>query len=97
MKDAVDDHLFLVRLEIEAPVVRAKAVEDLPVAFDFSKAFVIEVLKIFLGYFEFIEELELFECAELGDFGSGDFIKNDLKHGLRLPQGVERGKGDFGE
>lgn len=42
------------------------------------------MLEIFLGYFEFIEEFKLFESAELRDFSSGDFVEDDLKHGVTL-------------
>ena len=84
VKDTVDDDLFLGGFEVEAPVIRAKAVEFFSVTFDLSEAFIIEVLEIFFGDLEFIEEFKLFESAELRDFGSGDFVEDDLEHGVRL-------------
>jgi len=81
VKDAVDDDLFGAGFEIEAPVGRAEAVKGDAIALHLSEALVIEIIHVLLGDLELIEEFKLFEGPELGNFGSGDFVEDDLEHG----------------
>jgi hypothetical protein len=78
VKDAVDDDLLVDGLEIEAPFLSAKSVKGFAIPLDLSKALVLKMLQVISRHLEFIEELELFEGVELGDFSRTDFVEDDL-------------------
>lgn len=89
---AVDDDRAVLHLEIEAMVLRAKAIELLAVALQLSKTFAIEGFEVLFGNLELIEQFELLQGPELGDFGSADFVEDDLEHGREFKCEVTSGK-----
>ena len=80
VKDAVDHHVVLEDLEVKAPVLGTKPVENPAITRDPAEAFVLEVREIVFGNLELIEERELLERIELGYLGCADFVEDDLKH-----------------
>lgn len=95
VKDAVDDDLVGNGFEIEAPVGGAEAVKSDAIALHLSEAIIIEVIHVFLGDLKLVEKFKLFEGAELGYFGSGDFVEDDLEHVGDCSGGWAMGKGGF--
>lgn len=72
-------HDLVVRhFKIKTPFLRAKAIERFPVSPDFSKALVVQMLQIIPGHFEPIQEFQLLQRVELGDFRRTDFVKDNL-------------------
>lgn len=76
----MDDDVVTLDFEVDAVLACAEAVEKGAVALYFTKVGAVDVLKGFFGDFEGIEEVELFEGAEFGDFVGTDFIEDDLEH-----------------
>ena len=71
-------HLLFRHFKVKAPLLGSKAVERLPVALDFSKAFIVEILQILLRDLEFIQQFKLLQRIQLGNFSRADFIEDDL-------------------
>lgn len=81
----MDDDFAVDDFEVEAVFAGAEAVEGFVVAGEFAEAVVlffgvVDVGEVVWGDFEFVEDLELFEGGEVGDFGGGDFVEDDLEH-----------------
>ena len=65
VQEAVNHDVSSFDVEVESPVACAKTVKEDAMAFHFSKTFIVEGFEVFLGDLEFVEEFQLFECAEL--------------------------------
>ena len=78
VEQSVDHHRSVFDLEIEPVILGPEPVKHFAIAGDFAKAFAVEVIQIGLGHLERIEQIELLEDIQAGDFRSTDFIENDL-------------------
>ena len=59
VEDAVHDDFVVGDLEVEAPIIRAKAVESFFFEFEFTEFISIEVFEIIVGDLKIVEDLEL--------------------------------------
>lgn len=49
-----------------------------------SECFIRGLVQILLGHLEFLKQLQLLQSPQSRDFGSTDFIENDLEHVVKL-------------
>ena len=83
----MDDDRAILHLEVKAVVLRPESIEQPPVAINFPESVTLQIVEIFLSHLEFLQQFKLFERLQLGELGSADFVKNNLKHSRRLATG----------
>ena len=76
-------------LEVDADVASAVAVKGFTVAIDLAErrisVVVFDAVQVVRADLEFIQYRELFQCGQLGNLGSTEFVENDLEHGVTVP------------
>lgn len=80
VQHAMDDDGPLFHFEVEAVVLRPETVERFALAFDFAETVAIDAFEVLFRNLELVEQFELLESAELGNFRSADFVEDDLEH-----------------
>lgn len=76
-------------LEVDADFAGAVAVKSFPVAIDLAErrisVVVFDAVQVVRADLEFTQHRELFQCGQLGNLGSTEFVEDDLEHVVTVP------------
>jgi hypothetical protein len=80
VENPVDYDVVVLHLEVEAVFLGAETIESAAVALDYAEAVAAELFQVLAGHLELVNEFQLVEGAQAGEFRSADFIEDDLQH-----------------
>ena len=87
VQHAVHDHRAVLHLEVKPIVLRPEPVKHGAVAVDPAEPLAGEIGQVLLADLELVDQFELLERIQGGEFRGADFVENNLKHPATLAMG----------